>query len=140
MGGKQVFTLPLLWQEAGDEIRGLQVLEKMNNISCGGRCAVGSGGKSVGKCFLFLPSDQPRSCGDLGMNASAAWGTHLEPLICSARRVASSELLSDVARAGNCALWCTQHSSSPLPAELRGQRVLQAILRMARPQTTCMTD
>ncbi|CAL5228382.1 g11505 [Coccomyxa viridis] len=26
----------------------LEVLEKMNNISCGGRCAVGSGGKSVG--------------------------------------------------------------------------------------------
>ena len=31
-----------------------QVLEKMNNISCGGRCATGSGGKSVGGACIIL--------------------------------------------------------------------------------------
>ena len=33
-----------------------QVLEKLNNVSCGQRCVVGSGGKSVGEglaCHLF---------------------------------------------------------------------------------------
>ncbi len=32
----------------------VQVLEKVNNMSCGGRCAVGSGGKSVGKPLLLV--------------------------------------------------------------------------------------
>ena len=37
----------------------VQVLEKMNNISCGGRCAVGSGGKSVGKHSRLPPPNCP---------------------------------------------------------------------------------
>ncbi len=46
---RNLAKLLMLQDNRNCDILGVQVLDKMNNISCGGRCAVGSGGKSVGK-------------------------------------------------------------------------------------------
>ena len=36
------------------------MLEKLNNVSCGQRCVVGSGGKSVGEALLLSPVQEGR--------------------------------------------------------------------------------
>ena len=52
-----MFRTRVSWPMCPEHWHAAQVLEKMNNVSCGGRCATGSGGKSVGgSCAVLYKS------------------------------------------------------------------------------------